>query len=272
MRRSGPLLRLAICGAALFASAAASADIVRARYSVSLVGLRIGDAAAVSALGPKKYRIDVNARLTGVAALVADLKLALSSAGAMEAKGVSPQTYATTSANSQETRTVRMAMQGGAVKALSISPPFTDLEGRVPVTEAHRRGVLDPTSAFIISTPAGADMTGPVACDRRIPVFDGYVRFDITLAYAGTQTVHLPGYSGPVAVCAVRYTPIAGHKRDSRSARFMAQNREIEVWLAPVTRAHVLLPVRVALTTLAGAAVIEAVEFSVSPGDAAAVE
>ncbi|WP_374306241.1 DUF3108 domain-containing protein [Methylocella sp.] len=267
-RRTGflaPALALALI-AAPPASGRAAADVVRARYAVSLVGIRIGDAAAVGALGPDKYRIDFTARLTGVAAMVADVKMALSSTGTMQPGVVSPATYATTSANAQETRTVRMAMQGGVVRAVSIVPPWTDLEGRAPVTEAHKRGVLDPTSAFIMPVPPGQPLVGPAACNRRIPVFDGFVRFDLTLSYAGTREAALPGYSGPVSVCAVRYAPIAGHKLQSRSARFMAQNRDIEVWLAPVERAHVVVPVRVALATLAGAAVIEAVEFQIDPG------
>ena len=45
----------------------------------------------------------------------------------------------------------------------------------------------------------------------------------------------------------------------------MAENKDIEAWLAPIERAHVVVPFHVALMTLAGAAVIDAVEFSVEP-------
>lgn len=250
--------------------APARAEIVRARYAVSLVGLHIGDAAAVGSLDSNKYRIDFNAKLTGVAALVADVRMALTSTGSMRSGSLAPATYATTSGNSQETRTVRMALAGGNVKAVDISPPWEDRDGRVPVTESHRRNVLDPTSAFIMAVPNGQPLVGPSACNRRIPVYDGFVRFDITLMYTGTRTVSIPGYSGPVSVCAARYTPIAGHKRDSRSTRFMAENRQIQVWLAPVEGAHVVVPLRVELMTLAGEALIEAVEFSVEPSSVTA--
>ncbi len=250
-----------------FGLSSASAEIVRARYSVNLVGLHIGDAVAFGALDSAKYRIDFNAKLTGVAAMVSDVRMALTSAGSMRGGVIAPASYATTTGNSRETRTVRMSLASGAVKALDISPPWDDKEGRVPVTEANKRNVLDPTSAFIMAVPQGQPLVGPAACNRRIPIFDGFVRFDITLMYKGSRHVAIPGYAGPVAVCAARYTPIAGHKRDSRSTRFMAENRQIETWLAPIERAHVVVPVRVQLMTLAGEAVIEAVEFSVEPGD-----
>jgi hypothetical protein len=248
----------------------ASADVVRARYAVSLVGLHVGEAAAVGSVDSGKYRIDFNARLTGVAAMVADVRMALSSTGLLRNGAILPASYATTSGNSRETRTVRMALDGGNVKAVDISPPWEDRDGRIPLTEAHKRNVLDPTSAFIMGVPDGQALVGPSACNRRIPIYDGFVRFDITLMYAGTRSVSIPGYSGPVSVCAARYTPIAGQKRDSRSARFMAANRQIETWLAPVEGAHVVVPIRVELMTLAGNALIEAVEFSVDRSPVAA--
>ena len=80
------------------------------------------------------------------------------------------------------------------------------------------------------------------------------------------------GYSGPVSVCNVRYRPISGHMFNSRSAKFMADNHEIEAWLAPVERAHVVVPFRVAMRTMAGMAVVEATEFSVESDSAAKAE
>ena len=44
----------------------------------------------------------------------------------------------------------------------------------------------------------------------------------------------LPGYSGDVLVCAARYNPIAGHRTGRKSTQFMADNKDMEVWLAPV--------------------------------------
>jgi hypothetical protein len=245
----------------------ACADEFRARYKVSLIGFPIGEAAAAGSLGPASYRIDLNAKLTGVAAMVANVKLALAATGAMRRGGVAPSTYATTSANSQGSRTVRMSLDAGNVKAVEIFPPFEDKEGRVPVTAANKRNILDPATALIMAVPEGQPLVGPAACNRTIPVYDGYVRFDVTLHYVGTRHVAVEGYSGPVSVCAARYSPISGHKRDSKSTKFMAENTDIEAWLAPIERAHVVVPFHVALMTLAGTAVIDAIEFSVEPSD-----
>jgi hypothetical protein len=241
------------------------ADEFRARYTVSLIGFPIGEAVAAGSLGPASYRIDLNAKLTGVAAMVANVKLALAATGALHRGGIAPSTYATTSASSQGSRTVRMSLDAGNVKAVEIFPPFEDKEGRVPVTTANKRNILDPATALIMAVPEEQSLVGPAACNRTIPVYDGYVRFDVTLHYVGVREVAVDGYSGPVSVCAARYTPVSGHKRDSKSTKFMAENRDIEAWLAPIERAHVVVPFHVALMTLAGTAVIDAVEFSVEP-------
>lgn len=250
--------------------AAAQADLVRARYSVSLIGLHIGEASASGLLQPDGYKIDLNAQLSGLAAMMSRLQMALASSGTIQKGTVRPASYATTSANSYETRTVRMSLHSGSVSALDISPPFEDREGRVPVTEALKRNILDPTSALIMAVPAGQPLIGPSACDRTLPVYDGFTRFDITLSYVGTRQVAVPGYAGPVSVCAARYRPVAGHKIDSKSTQFMANNREIEVWLAPVEHAHVVVPFHVSLRTQAGVAIVDAIEFNVAPADVTA--
>jgi hypothetical protein len=254
------------------AMAPASAEVVRARYSVSLIGLRIGEANAIGAIERAAYRIDLDARLTGIAAWIAHVKMALASSGEIRRGVVLPTAYATTSANSHEVRTVRMALDAGTVKAVEISPPFDDREGRVPVTAANTRNVLDPTSALIMAVPAGEPLVGPAACNRILPVYDGVVRFDVMMSFAGIRNVSVKGYTGPVSVCAVRYRPIAGHRLDSRATKFMAENRDIEAWLAPVEPAHVVVPFHIAMRTLAGMAVIDAVEFSVEPDSTAKAE
>src|SRR6202047_2366745 len=245
----------------------ACADEFRPRYKVSLIVFPIGEAAAAGSLGPASYRIDLNAKLTGVAAIITNVKLALAATGALRSGGGGASPNPTPSANPQGSRTVRMSLDAGNVKAVEIFPPFEDKEGRVPVTAANKRNILDPATALIMAVPEGQPLVGPAACHRTIPVYDGYVRFDVTLHYVGVRDVAVDGYSGPVSVCAARYSPVSGHKRDSKSTKFMAENTDIEAWLAPIERAHVVVPFHIALMTLAGTAVIDAVEFSVEPSD-----
>lgn len=256
--------RATLVCALLAAAAPAQAETIKAHYALSLMGISIGNAFATGVVEPQNYRIDISMRTTGLANLVNNTKGAATASGGLTANGPSPVAYANTTANSDETRTVRMSLASNSVRAVEVKPAPWDAAARVPVGEGEKRHIVDPVSALIMSVPAGADLTGPAACNRTIAVFDGVTRFDVALSYAGAHTAETRGYSGPVSVCKARYTPIAGHRPDSTSTRYMAENREMSVWLAPLTEAHVVVPIHIDIKTAAGQLVIDASEFQIS--------
>ncbi len=242
----------------------ANAQQARVRYSITLLGIPLGSATLTGQIEQPAYKIAIDAKLSGIAALVSSSRGAATANGVFLKGLVAPAAYANTSVNSKETRTVRMAMQGGMVKGVDISPPVPPIPDRVPLTEAHTRNIVDPLSALVMPVPGAEAVIGPAACNRTLPVYDGFTRFDVALTYAGTRQVKAKGYAGPVVVCSVRYTPIAGH-RDRKPVRFMADNRDIEVWLAPVGEARVVVPFRISLATMIGTLVIEASDFLIEP-------
>lgn len=239
----------------------AGAESLKIHYGVSLIGLSIGSASITGSIDPSSYRIEANAKLSGLASILSTSHGAATATGALSGGRVRPATYATTSANSTMTRTIRMAMDAGTVTGVDISPPFDPQMKRVPVTEADKRNIVDPLGAFVLSVPAGQDAAGPAACNRRLPVFDGAVRFDIALSYVGSRHVVAKGFDGQVAVCAARYVPVSGHRLDSKSAQFMADNKNLEVWLAPLAGTRMVFPFRISVRTTVGTTVIEADEF-----------
>ncbi|QGM99682.1 DUF3108 domain-containing protein [Methylocystis parvus] len=227
------------------------------------MGLSIGSAYASGVLDPQSYRVDITMRTSGLANLVNSTKGAATASGGWTTVGPSPTAYANSTTNSDETRTVRMSLVANAVRAVEVKPEPWDAEQRIPVSDGNKKRIVDPVSALIMSVPQGQDMTGPAACNRTIAVFDGVTRFDVALSYAGGHTAQTRGYSGPVAVCSARYTPIAGHRPDSRSTRYMADNRDMNVWLAPLPEAHVVVPIHIDIKTGAGDLVIEASDFQI---------
>ena len=267
------ILRVPLCmGMVLAALAApASADTLKARYAVSLIGLPLGQAQMVGSFDPGKYKLEASTKLTGLVAMVTSLKSAAIGTGTLANGRTLPTSYATTSANSQLTRTVRMGMTAGNVNAVDISPPFNDWPGRVPVTDAHKRNILDPVSALVMPVAAKDPLVGPAACNRKLPIFDAYTRFDVDLTYVGTRQVEAKGYKGPVSVCAARYTPISGHRPEREATKFLANNKQMEIWLAPIEKVHAVIPFRISVMTMVGMTVIEATEFAIEPSSQAAL-
>ena len=261
-------LTLAVLG---FWAGTAQAETIRAKYSVRLIGLSLGTAGLTGSFDGPQYKMEATARLTGLASMVSNSRGVAVSTGSVSPGRPLPNTYATTSTSSVMTRTVRMGLNAGNVRAVDISPPIDEGgPGRIPVSENHKRGIIDPLSALVMPVAGNEPLVGPAACNRSIPVYDGYTRFDVNLSYVGVRKVSAAGYSGPVVVCSARYVPVSGHRPDRKVTQFMADNRDMEVWLAPVEQSRVLIPFRISVATLIGTTVIEAQEFSIAAGTKAA--
>jgi hypothetical protein len=252
---------------------AAQAEQLTVQYGLSLAGLPIGTATLGGQFTPQGYKVDVRAKMTGLAGMLTSGRGAGTSSGATAAGKVLPSAYALTSGGGNGTYTVRMALSSGNVAGVEITPPIQPAEDRVPVLDMHKRGVVDPVSALIMPVAGQGSMTDPSACNRTIPVFDGAGRFDVSLSFSSTKTVELPGYTGPVLVCQARYTPIAGHRTGRKTTQFMAENRDMEAWLAPVEGTRLLVPVKISVRTMIGTTVIDATKVAVAKsGDATAAK
>jgi len=251
------------------APSSAQAETLNASYSVRLLGLSLGTAALIGTVNPGAYRLQASAKLSGIAAAVTKSEGAATATGAISKGRILPATYASASSNSKETRTVRMALNAGNVSAEEITPPAEPWPDRIPITEAQKRGIIDPLSAILMPVMTSGPLVGPEACARNIPVFDGVTRFDIPLTYVGTRHVTATGYEGPVAVCAARYRPISGHRPNREATRFMAENKQMEIWMAPLNEARALAPFRISVATMVGNLVIEATRFQTAPSTTA---
>ena len=129
--------------------------------------------------------------------------------------------------------------------------------------EAQTRGIVDPLSGMVAVAANPARPQDAANCNRTIPVFDGTQRFNIVLSFAETRLVRKPSFTGNVLVCNIRYVPIAGHRTLRPSVKFMAENRDMSVWLAPVAGTRFLLPIRISVRTMIGTSVVEAERWRV---------
>lgn len=265
-----PLLSAALAAALLCAPAAAgprgkaasaAGSAVTVDYGINLAGLPIGTARLSGAFERDRYNMDVSATLTG---LVGAITGGQGSARASGTLGAAPQpgafSIATRTASSGIA--VRMALARGSVVQSEVTPPLIDMQDRVPVTAANRRGIMDPVSALLMPAQGRAEPVDPANCNRTLPVFDGATRFNVVLSYSETREVQKPGYAGPVLVCSARYQAIAGHRPDRPGVKFMEDNREMSVWLAPVEGTRVLIPLRISVMTTIGTNIIEATRWT----------
>lgn len=247
-----------------FLAGPAAATTLRVDYRITLAGLSLGQADLTGIFAGDRYDLRMNAQLTGLAGLVSGSgRGGAVSMGAVAANRLVTSGFSANGSSGGAERVVQVGLSSGNVTEIKIDPPFEERPDRVPVTEAHKRAVIDPLSAVLAVVAKGGKPDEPMNCNRRLPVFDGTQRFDITLSYAETRRVQKPGYSGTVLVCNVRYQAVAGHRPTRPVVKFMEENRDISVWLAPVEGTRVLVPLRISLRTTLGTSVVEAERWSV---------
>jgi hypothetical protein len=202
----------------------ARATTVRAKYTIFYLGLPVGDMETVKTFGVSTYQSSVDARVTGVATIVSNFKMNMKSNGIIRKNVVQPNNFSAEETGSGGSQTMRMTLVGGSVKSAEIVPPVRDLDQRVPVLDEHKRNIVDPASSLIITAPSNQDPLGPSACSRTVRMFDGFSRSDYALEFVRTEDLNTSGYKGKVAVCSVRYIPIAGHKPAAAMTKFMQGN------------------------------------------------
>jgi hypothetical protein len=256
LRRSGLLAAAFLAGAASFASA----EPLNARYDILVGGLVVGKASISGEVGPKSYSLSLSASMTGLIGAVTGGKGSASSNGRFSGGRAVSGGYALRASNGSQSRTVRIAMSGGNAQRPVVDPPFVASPERAPVTDQHRRGVVDPLSALLMPVKGG-DPFDKANCNRTIPVFDGAQRFDVKLSFARFEDVNIKGYRGPALVCAARYAPLGGHFPKRPQTKLLIENRELSAWLAPVEGGAVLAPVQINIKTAMGMMTISARNF-----------
>jgi len=160
-----------------------------------------------------------------------------------------------------------MSLAGGGVKGFSIEPEPPEHPDRIPITDAHKKNVSDPMTGSLVRVSGAGEPVGPEGCAAgQQAVFDGRMRYDLRLAFKRMDKVKAEkGYQGPVVICSVAFTPLAGHIPTRPVIQYLSSLQDSEVWLAPVAGTRVVVPFRISVPTPVGDAVLEATQFVVTP-------
>jgi hypothetical protein len=254
-------LALLVAGWASAGPAAAQGRL-EARYEVSLAGIPIGKGAWVIDIGDDQYSAAASGGTTGLMKTFAGGSGTGASQGRVVNGAFVPASYSATTNSSKKSETIRMTLAGGNVKEFAIDPvPPVDSD-RIPVTDAHRHGVFDPMTGSLLRVPGTADPVSPEACHATTAIFDGRMRYDLKLDFKRMATVKAEkGYQGPVVVCAIYFSPVAGYIPDRAAIKYLAAQRDMEVWLAPIAGTRVLVPFKMTVPTPLGTGTLEAVQF-----------
>lgn len=242
-------------------TAASAQGRLDARYEASLAGIQIGKGSWVIDIADDQFSASASGGSTGLLKAVAGGSGSSAAQGRMVNGQFAPASYTATITTDKKSETVRIQLTGGNVKEASIEPEPEPTPERIPVTDAHRHGVVDPMTGSLVRVAGTADPVGPEACKSNAAIFDGRMRYDLRLDYKRQETVSAKGYQGPVVVCAIAFRPIAGYVPDRPAIKYLIAQRNMEVWLAPIAGTRVLVPYKVLVPTPVGMAALEATQF-----------
>jgi hypothetical protein len=242
-----------------------------ARYEVTLGGVPFGRGAWHINVSDDQFTSAVSGTTTGFLSMFSTGRGTSASRGAVARGGaLNASSYSSSIATTQKYDEVRMQLSSGTVKDYMAEPPSSPDPERVPIEAVHRRNVLDPMTAAILRVPGSGDTFVPEACNRKLAVFDGRMRYDVQLAFKRLDRVKSDkGYQGTVVVCSVVFAPVAGHIPSRPVIKYLAQLRQTEAWLAPIAGTRFMVPYRATMPTPLGMGVLQATQFVTVPQAAA---
>jgi hypothetical protein len=242
-----------------------------AKYRVTVAGVSFGTGTWYVDVGENSFTAAVSGATTGLLRLFASGRGASAARGSVAGGQLVASSYSSSIATDRKYDEVRMQMSAGNVRDFVAEPPTNPDPDRIPLTDAHRRNVQDPMTASLLRVPGNGDTFVPQACNRRIAVFDGRMRYDVQLSFKRLDRVKSErGYQGTVVVCGLQFAPIAGHIPSRPVIRYLIAQRDTELWLAPIAGTRLMVPYRASIPTPVGHGVLEAIQFVSTPNSSSA--
>jgi uncharacterized protein DUF3108 len=241
---------------------AAAQGRLEADYTATLMGIPIGRGNWIIDISEDEVTAAANGATAGLLRFFASGTGVGAARGTIAAGHLVPLNYFATVTAKDRIDDVRIAFTGGNVKDFTVEPPVGPNPDRIAVTDTDRRNVVDPMISTMNYVAGSGDPLSPQACNRKVSVFDGRLRYDLTSEFKRTETVKASkGYQGPVMVCAVYFTPVSGYLPNSTTMKYLASIRDAEAWMAPIAGTRVLVPFRFSLPTPVGVGTLEATQF-----------
>jgi hypothetical protein len=236
-----------------------------ARYTLSVNSFPLGTFTWRAQIGASEYSVNAVGRASGIFSMLLNGEGIVSVKGIVKDGRLQSASYASAFTRDKEKAGVQMLVDAGRVRDLKIEETDPDTD-RIPVTDAHKQDIADPLTALLIPAPVG-DPVAAAGCERKLSIFDGRRRFDLALSFRrNDKAMPEKGYTGPALVCAVKFTPVAGHRASSPLLTFLIEGRDIEIWFVPVAGTRVLAPVRLSIASGIGTMLLRADQFEMSTG------
>jgi hypothetical protein len=247
------VLRFATLALPLILTTEAAARTIKADYAVKIRGFLIGRATFEAEISGLQYTLHFSGQAGGIGRIFSDASTTAIVTGNTGADRLLPSEYSHTWIEGGETERVTMQFSGRALSAMTLDPPRNHPQRYVPLTAETNADAGDLLSAFLWRVDKPTD----ASCNRTFRLVDGRRRFDIALTFTRMDEFATSdgSFSTPVAVCAIHYSPVAGH-RIGKPDNSILNTGDAEVWIAPFGEGFAL-PVRIQMQSRVGRILLE---------------
>ena len=210
--------------------------IVKSEMTLLWSGIIAGRWDQTIILNKDRYKINGTAQTAGVIALFVDAKAGFETIGNINDTQVETATTELNFNYNDDKSKLEMEFENKELIRQSLIPERKEPEetGRIPVEPYHLKNVIDPFAALVLPVKPEDIGNGNAICNQRMKVFDGRRTMRLQFSYKSQEEVEIEGFKGQVYTCKVQFYPIAGHRADSRSTKFMAENNDIEITLTQI--------------------------------------
>lgn len=227
---------------------AASKVNVNVNYSLNIGGFKLGSVGLAARLKKNSYAISIRAFTTGGLDSLMRFTIETRARGVYNGHKVNSTEYMTAYSNQRIKRHVVVTYPNNSRATVDAKPAYRSFKDTVPVRAKHLRNVVDPLGAMLLPFNKKYKHNASEQCSRVQPIFDGVTRYKLEMrAIKNTD----PKFKNAIA-CKVNYTPIAGHRKGKGDKTIVDNFASAKVWLMPIEKAGVLIPVKVEIPTQFG--------------------
>ena len=222
-----------------------------------------GKARFTTDLNQDTYRITSKVKTTGLADILVNYDLSLSSTGYVREDHLAPYAYISQNRDGKKNRRVELVWDRGDV-AGKINPEFGNM-GEPPALPHQKIDAHDPITALINFSLTPRE-PGDNPCGGPLKTFDGRQLSHLHLTYAGMKRVKSDAWRGDAIECHVSLDKVAGFKKGEKNKETLAGiDGPLRMWLAPLPNGATV-PVRIeADTDDIGKVVLQASELKFEP-------
>lgn len=229
----------------------------RAEYRISFMGLRVASSSFVTRFTGDRFELSGRIRSAGIARIFDQTDAETRVSGVLADDGVRPLEYVLRYRHDGRDKKTVLRFRDGVVSETQNDPPLKPRGADyVPLSPEHLKSVFDPITATFIRAPSPR-----AVCDRTIRVFDGEMRVDLPMRYAGIKPFSTDGFKGDAVRCRVDFRPVAGYRKGRRALDFLQRESRIEIAFAAAAGADIYAPVTATVETEIGPVRLYATRF-----------